>query len=241
MKYRTIIISDFHLAGACNRSGLHRFLEENDADTWYLNGDIIDFWALRRSRSWTNEDSGIIQKLLKKARHGQRIIVLPGNHDPNLRHLIGFELGNISVIEKALFETIDGRKFIVMHGDVFDSVIGHAQGLAKIGAVVYDWLVTLNTSLNWIRRLFGLEYWSFSAAIKKAVKEAVSYVSDFEQSVMELARSEKVDGIICGHIHTPCIKKIDEVLYINCGDWVESLTAVVETDLGELELIRSNH
>ena len=140
------------------------------------------------------------------------------------------------MVNKAVFETAAGKKYIVIHGDIFDSVIGHALWLAKIGAVAYDMLVWLNTSLNWVRKLFGMPFWSLSAAIKRVVKSAVSYVSDFEASLAELAKQNKMDGVICGHIHTPAEKMIDGIEYWNTGDWVESLTAVVEHDDGRLEL-----
>jgi UDP-2,3-diacylglucosamine pyrophosphatase LpxH len=239
--YRTIFISDLHLGGPCNYSGLQDFLINNDANTWYLIGDILDFWAIRRSKVWPNEASAIIQQLLKKAKAGQKLIVLPGNHDPEIRQLEQFEFGNVTIVERAIFISAAGIKLTVLHGDVFDAVIGHAQWLAKIGAFIYDWLVSLNMSLNWLRRLFGWEYWSFSASIKKAVKSAVSYVSDFEESLVELAIQEGTDGVICGHIHTPDFKYVKNILYLNCGDWVESLTAIVEDHNGQLTLMRYNH
>jgi UDP-2,3-diacylglucosamine pyrophosphatase LpxH len=239
--YRTIFLSDLHLGGKCNYSGLLNFLDHNNAETWYLVGDILDFWAINRTKFWSSEATAILQKFLLKARCGQRLVVLPGNHDPELRHLEGFMLDNIEVVERATFTTADGATFTVLHGDVFDAVIGHAKWLAKIGAVVYDWLVDLNMLLNWFRRLFGMDYWSFSAIIKEAVKSTVSYVSDFEESIAELARQDGTDGVICGHIHTPCKKYIGDVLYINIGDWVESLTAVVEHEDGRMELMRYSH
>ena len=236
MHYRTIFISDMHLGGSCCEDAFLGFLRDHDANIWYIVGDFLDFWAIKRSKSWPQNCSVIIQKILRKARKGQRFIIIPGNHDPELRLFEDFELGNISVVNKAVFETAAGKKYIVIHGDIFDSVIGHALWLAKIGAVAYDMLVWLNTSLNWVRKLFGMPFWSLSAAIKRVVKSAVSYVSDFEASLAELAKQNKMDGVICGHIHTPAEKMIDGIEYWNTGDWVESLTAVVEHDDGRLEL-----
>jgi len=234
--YRTIFVSDTHLGGSCNEKAFLNFLRDNDAPTWYIVGDFLDFWAIKRSKSWPQNCSLILQEIFRKARKGQRFFIIPGNHDPELRVFKGFELGNISVLEKAVFTTAAGKRYVVFHGDVFDSVIGHALWLAKTFAVFYDWLVDLNTFLNWFRKLFGMEYRSFSAIIKKAAKNMVSYVSDFEDSIVELARHDGTDGVICGHIHTPDMKIIKGIEYINTGDWVESLTAVVEHDDGRLEL-----
>jgi UDP-2,3-diacylglucosamine pyrophosphatase LpxH len=236
MNYRTIFISDTHLAGACDYEALHSFLHDNHADTWYIVGDFIDFWALRRNKKWPAEASLIIQKLLREARKGSKIILLPGNHDPELRSLEEFKLANIEVVDKAVFETASGKKYIVIHGDLFDTVIGHATWIAQIGAIGYDCLVWLNHKSNWIRKIFKLSNWSLSAAIKKKVKSAVNYISNFETSLSKLASQEGVDGVICGHIHTAEIKLIDQIIYINTGDWVESRTAVVEHPDGVLEL-----
>lgn len=234
-RYRTIFISDTHLGGACNYSALLNFLKENEADTWYIVGDFLGLWEAKRARRWPSEANTVIQKILRKARKGSKFVILPGNHDSELRWFEGFELGNIEVVEKCVFESASGRKFLVIHGDIFDPVMGHAKWLAKVGSVLYDWLVALNTSMNWVRKLFGLNFRSFSAIIKKRVKEAVAYIGDFEESLLELARTEGADGVICGHIHTPALRPEDG--YINCGDWVESLTAIVEHHDGRLELI----
>jgi UDP-2,3-diacylglucosamine pyrophosphatase LpxH len=240
--YRTIFISDTHLGGACNYPALLNFLKENDADTWYVVGDFLGLWEVRRSKNWPPEANTVIQKILRKARKGAKFYFLPGNHDTELNFFKGFELGGIEVVEKIIFEALDGRKFLVIHGDIFDPVIGHAKWVAHIGSFLYDGLVGLNSSLNWLRKLLGMKFWSFSAAIKKAVKGAVSYVGDFEDSLLELARQEGASGVICGHIHTPCMREHDGVFYFNCGDWVESLTAIVEHHDGKFELIHhDNH
>jgi UDP-2,3-diacylglucosamine pyrophosphatase LpxH len=234
--YRTIFISDLHLGGSCNEVAFLNFLRDNDALVWYIVGDFLDFWAIKRHKSWSPGCSLIIQKILRKARKGERFIIIPGNHDTELRIFQDFKLDNISFLEKATFTTAAGKRYAVLHGDIFDSVIGHALWLSKIGAVAYDALVRLNTSLNWVRKIFGFPFWSFSAAIKRVVISAVSYVSDFEASLIELAKQYKMDGVICGHIHTQAMKHVDGIEYINTGDWVESLTAVVENDDGSLEL-----
>lgn len=239
--YRTIFISDTHLGGACNYSALLNFLRDNDADTWYIVGDFLGLWEVRRSRNWPTEANTVIQKILRKARKGSKFILLPGNHDPELRFFEGFELGGIEVVDKTIFESKLGRKFLVIHGDIFDPVIGHAKWLAKVGSVLYDALVALNATMNWFRKLLGMNFWSFSAVVKKAVKGAVSYVGDFEDSLLELARQEGATGVICGHIHTPKMKEVDGTLYYNCGDWVESLSAIVENEDGTFELVFADH
>ncbi len=242
MNYRTIFISDTHLGGACNYSALLNFLRDNDADTWYIVGDFLGLWEVKRSKNWPPEANTVIQKILRKARKGAKFFILPGNHDPELRWFENFELGGISVVEKTVFEAFDGRRFLVIHGDIFDPVMGHAKWLAKIGSVLYDWLVRVNTSMNWVRKLFGMKFRSFSAIIKKRVKEAVAYVGDFEASLLELARQEGACGVICGHIHTAAMKDVDGTAYFNCGDWVESLTAIVEHHDGRFELVHyDNH
>jgi UDP-2,3-diacylglucosamine pyrophosphatase LpxH len=237
--YRTIFISDTHLGGACNYPALLKFLRDNDADTWYIVGDFFGLWEVRRSRGWPVEANTVIQKILRKAYKGSKFIILPGNHDPEFRWFKGFSLGNISIVEKTIFESATGRKFLVIHGDIFDPVMGHAKWLAKVGSVLYDWLVALNASMNWFRKLFGMPFWSFAAVIKKQVKGAVAYIGDFEESLLELAHQEGATGVICGHIHTPALREKEG--YLNCGDWVESLTAIVEHNDGRFELVYGDH
>jgi UDP-2,3-diacylglucosamine pyrophosphatase LpxH len=233
--YRTIFISDLHLGGACNYSALLNFLRDNEADTWYIVGDFLGLWEVRRSHSWPVEASTVVQKILRKARKGSKFVILPGNHDPELRLFEGFEIGNIEIVDKRVFTGLLGRKLLVIHGDIFDPVMGHAKWLAKVGSVLYDWLVAFNTSVNWLRKLFGMKFLSFSAVIKKQVKEAVAYIGDFEESLLELAKSADADGVICGHIHTAALH--EDKGYFNCGDWV-SLTAIVEHHDGRFELVR---
>ena len=243
--YRTIFISDTHLGGACNYQALLNFLRENDADTWYIVGDFLGLWELRRAKTWPPEANTVIQKILRKARKGSKFILLPGNHDPELGIFKGFELGGIEVVDKTIFNALDGRKFLVIHGDLFDPVMGHALWLAKLGSVLYDWLVSLNQSMNWFRKLLGMKFLSFSAVIKKAVKGAVAYAGDYEASLREMARQSGANGVVCGHIHTAALKDEgwDGISYFNCGDFVESLTAIVEhSDTGRFELIHyDNH
>jgi len=230
--YRTIFISDTHLGGPCNHSALKDFLYNNDADTWYIVGDFLDLWA----GGWSVDDNMVIQALINKTNAGQRIIIIPGNHDSNLRHFEHSHIGGVEIVDNTIFTTSAGKTYLVLHGDLFDAVIGHAVWLAKMGAVGYNILILLNKSMNFVRKIFHLPYWSFSAAIKKTVKRAVSYISDFKNSLVHLTYTYGTYGVICGHTHTPehiCIGYVD---YINTGDWVESLTAVVELPDGTLEL-----
>jgi UDP-2,3-diacylglucosamine pyrophosphatase LpxH len=233
--YRSIFISDMHVGGACNYTALRAFLRNNDADTWYIVGDGFGLWEVRRSKQWSPEANIIVQKILRKARKGAKFIIIPGNHDEELRLFEGFEIGNIQILDKVVHTTANGHKFLLIHGDVFDSVVGNK--LAKIGSVLYDFLVVVNAVLNWFRKLFGMPFWSFSAVVKRSVKHAVAYIGDFETLLIGLAEREGMDGVICGHDHTPAIKNIHGLQYINCGDWVESLSAVVEHDDGQLELL----
>ena len=237
MRFQTIFISDTHLGGVCNYSALLNFLKTHDADVWFIVGDFLGLWEVSRSKSWPIDASTVIQKILKKARHGQKFIILPGNHDSELHRFCGFELGNITIVDKTVFNALDGKKFLVLHGDAFDPVIGKALWLSKLGSTLYDFLVILNMSLNWIRKLFGIKFWSFSKMAKSAVKESLAYIGDYEETLVELARQSRLDGVICGHIHTPKIEQFGEICYINTGDWVESLSAVVEHLDGKIELI----
>ena len=234
MRYKTIFISDTHLGGACNYASLFDFLKKNDADTWYIVGDFIDFWAVKRTRVWPVQAKRIMYQILCKSRQGQKFFILPGNHDSQLRDS-KWKKGNIEVVNTAVYES-GGKKYLVLHGDVFDSVIGHAEWLARICSVGYDFLVRANIRLNEIRERMGLPFWRFSGAFKKTFKGIASYISDFEDKASELAKTQGMDGIICGHIHTACDKIQNGIRYLNCGDWVESRTALVEEN-DELHLI----
>ena len=234
MKYKTIFISDTHLGGACDYGALLKFLKNHDANVWYIVGDFLDLWAVKRSRIWPPEAKLIMHEILCKSRRNQKFFILPGNHDSELRDS-NWERGNIKVVNTAIYEC-GGKKYLVLHGDMFDSVIGHAEWLAQIGSIAYDSLVHINMRVNQIRQRLGLPFWSFSAAVKKSIKSIVSYISDFEDSVTDCAKKQGLDGTICGHIHTPCDKMRNGVRYLNCGDWIESHTALVEEN-DELRLI----
>jgi UDP-2,3-diacylglucosamine pyrophosphatase LpxH len=241
-RYRTIFLSDIHLGmKACQAEALLDFLRDNDADTIYLVGDIIDGWALKGGWYWPQSHNDVVQKLLRKARKGARIIYLPGNHDEFLRDFYGTHLGGIEVQETALHTGADGRRYVVLHGDAFDFVIRNYRWLAHLGDFAYDTALVLNRIATAIRRRMGLPYWSLSAWAKGKVKSAVNVVSRFEEALVEEAARQGADGIICGHIHSAASRMIGPVQYLNTGDWVESLTAIVEHDDGRMEVVHWRH
>ncbi|MGB5948268.1 MAG: UDP-2,3-diacylglucosamine diphosphatase [Parvibaculum sp.] len=237
-KHRTLFLSDIHLGTpGCKADLLLDFLRHNDAETIYLVGDIIDGWRLKRSWYWTAAHNAVVQELLRKARKGAAIIYIPGNHDEALRDYTGLNFGGADIMGEAIHETADGRRFLVIHGDQFDSVVKYAKWLAHLGDRAYGAALALNNWLHEIRRLFGLPYWSLSSYLKHRVKNAVEYISSYEAAVARSARERGVDGVICGHIHHAEIRAMDGVLYCNDGDWVESCTALAEDEEGTLSII----
>ena len=236
---RTLFLSDIHLGMRSSQADqLLEFLRVHDAETIYLVGDIIDGWALKGGWYWPQTHNDVVQKLLRKARKGARIIYLPGNHDEFLRDYYGTHFGGIEVQETAIHETADGKRYLVLHGDAFDFVIRHARWLAHLGDAAYDFALFLNRIATAIRRRFGLPYWSLSAWAKLKVKNAVNVISTFEEALAKEARRVGADGVICGHIHHAVSSRIDGIHYLNTGDWVESLTAITEDQSGRLEIIR---
>ncbi|SMF62314.1 UDP-2,3-diacylglucosamine pyrophosphatase LpxH [Tistlia consotensis] len=237
-RYRTIFLSDIHLGTrGCKAEFLLDFLRFNEAETIYLVGDIFDGWRLRRSWYWPQAHNDVVQKLLRKARKGARLIYLPGNHDELLRAYTGRHFGGVEVMSEAIHETADGRRMLVLHGDAFDGIVTYAKWLARLGDWTYNLALTVNHWFNLVRRRFGFGYWSMSAWLKGRVKNAVQFIDQYEQAVAEEARRRGVDGVICGHIHKAEQRMIGEVLYINDGDWVESCTALVEHFDGRLEIL----
>jgi UDP-2,3-diacylglucosamine pyrophosphatase LpxH len=235
---RTIWISDLHLGTRSSKvEGLLDFLAHHTADRYYLVGDIIDGWALQRSWYWPASHNDVLQALLDRAQDAE-MIYLPGNHDEAARQFPGLQLGGITIQEQAVHTTRDGRRLLVLHGDQFDGVVRHARWLSKLGGLAYQSLLTLNRYLNQVRRWMNKPYWSLAAAAKTTTKRAVQYIADFEQAVVRRARREAVDGVICGHIHVPELRPIEDVTYANTGDWVENCTALVEYPDGRLDLRR---
>lgn len=238
IRVRTVWISDLHLGTpGCQARALLDFLREVECEQLFLVGDIVDGWQLRRSWYWPQAHNDVVQKLLRKARKGCRVIYVPGNHDEFARKYLNHSFGGIEVAHEWIHETADGRKLWVTHGDLFDGVIQCAKWLAHVGDSAYEFTLKLNRHLNSLRARLGLPYWSLSKYLKLKVKRAVSYLNDFEEALAKEARKRGVQGVVCGHIHHAELRDIDGILYANDGDWVESLTALVEHADGHLEIL----
>jgi UDP-2,3-diacylglucosamine pyrophosphatase LpxH len=237
-RYRSVWISDLHLGTpGCQAVALLDFLKHVESENLFLVGDIIDGWQLRRSWCWPQAHNDVIQKLLRKARKGTKVVFIPGNHDEFARKYVEHNFGGVDVAEEWIHETADGRKLWIVHGDLFDGVIQCAKWLAHVGDSAYEFTLKLNRHFNSLRARLGLPYWSLSKYLKLKVKRAVSYVGDFESAVAREARKRGVHGVVCGHIHHAELRDIDGILYANDGDWVESLTALVEHADGHLEIL----
>ena len=237
-RHRAIFLSDIHLGTrGCQADLLLDFLKKNESDYLYLVGDIVDGWQLRRRWFWPQAHNDVVQKLLRRSRKGCRVVFVPGNHDEFARQFDGHHFGGIEVANEAVHVTADGRRLWVVHGDHFDGVIQCAKWLAYVGDAAYEFTLKVNHWLNSLRARLGLPYWSLSKYLKLKVKRAVSYVSDFESAVAREARRLGVQGVVCGHIHHAEMREIEGVLYANDGDWVESLSALVEHGDGRLEII----
>lgn len=238
-RFRTVFISDVHLGfRGCSADYLLDFLDSIETDTLYLVGDIIDVWSLKRSFFWPTAHNDVVRAILGKARRGTRVVYIPGNHDCIFRDYDGMQFGNVEIRREAIHETADGRRFVVLHGDEFDSVIKASPLLEALGNHAYAFVLRLNRCVNFFRRRFGFPYWSIAAYLKHKVKNAVSYIANFEHALADEARRRGVDGMICGHIHRAQISKIGDVLYCNDGDWVESCTTLTEDFAGRLTLLR---
>ncbi|MCT4657275.1 MAG: UDP-2,3-diacylglucosamine diphosphatase [Cohaesibacter sp.] len=238
-RHRALFLSDIHLGTrGCQAEMLLDFLKIHDAETIYLVGDIVDGWRLQKGWYWPQSHNDVVQKLLRKARKGSRIIYVPGNHDEFLRNYYGAHFGGIEVVETHIHETANGKKFLVIHGDQFDMVVRHAKWLAHLGDWAYSLALGINTVLNLARRKLGFGYWSLSAWAKLKVKNAVNFIGTFEETLSQEALKHNVDGVICGHIHHAEIHSKFGIDYMNTGDWVESCTAIIEHEDGEFELIR---
>jgi UDP-2,3-diacylglucosamine pyrophosphatase LpxH len=238
LRFRAIFISDTHLGTpGCRAEALLDFLRRTESEFLYLVGDIVDGWQLKRRWYWRQSHNDVVQKVLRKARKGTRVIYIPGNHDEAARHFLGVDFGEIAIREEAIHHTARGQRLWVTHGDFFDGVVQYAKWLAVVGDVLYTFTLKLNQQLNALRGRLGLRYWSLSQFLKRKVKNAVSYVLAFETALAQEARRRGADGVVCGHIHQAEIRDIGGILYCNDGDWVESLTALVETLDGELRIL----
>jgi UDP-2,3-diacylglucosamine pyrophosphatase LpxH len=237
-KYRTIWISDIHLGTrGCNAHMLIDFLDSVDSDTLYLVGDIIDGWRLKKRFYWPATHNDIVWRIMKRAKRGTRVVYIPGNHDEMFRQFTGMEFGGVEIRRKAIHETADGRKLLVMHGDEFDTIMLAHRWLAFVGDAAYTALMSLNRWVNAVRQWFDLPYWSLSKMAKHKVKNAVAFISKFEEVVAHEAGARGVDGVVCGHIHNADMREINGIQYYNDGDWVEGCTALVEHFDGRMEVL----
>jgi UDP-2,3-diacylglucosamine pyrophosphatase LpxH len=237
-RYRALFLSDMHLGSrGCQSERLVDFLNNHEAETIYLVGDIVDGWRLGSKWYWPAAHDHIVQILLRAAHRGVRIVYIPGNHDAFLRDFYGTHFGGVEVVEQAVHVAADGRRYLVIHGDSFDAALKHTRKLAFLGGSAVRATSAVNQVLNLARRCLGLSHWSLSQWAKLKVKHATNYLSDFEQSLADLAHRHAVDGVICGHVHHAAIHDDFGVRYINCGDWIESCTAVAEHGNGLFELV----
>ncbi len=237
-RFRTLFISDVHLGARSSQAGLLLdFLAHHDADTIYLVGDIIDGWRLKQSWFWPEAHNDLVQAMLAKASSGTRVVFMPGNHDEFARDYLGQRVGGIEIVDRALHQGHDGRQYLVIHGDQFDAVVLHARWLARLGDGAYRTAQAINARVSAVRRAMGLTYWSFSAWAKYKVKKAVNFISSFERTLADEARRAGAQGVICGHIHHAAIHDFNGIAYMNCGDWVESCTALAEAQDGSFRII----
>lgn len=239
LEYRAVFISDIHLGTRNSQAtALLDFLKSVECQDLYLVGDIVDFWKVRRGPHWPQSHNDVLQKLLRKSRKGTRVVFIPGNHDDGLRDYAGMNFGGVELRRDAVHEGANGKRYLILHGDEFDVVVRYARWLAFLGDRSYEAALALNVPLNFMRRMFGLGHWSLSAFLKQKVKSAVSYIGEFEEALASEARRRDAQGLICGHIHYANERMIEGIHYLNCGDWVESCTAIGERFDGQFEIIR---
>jgi UDP-2,3-diacylglucosamine pyrophosphatase LpxH len=238
--YRSIWISDIHLGTkSCKAEQLVDFLKNNTAETLYLVGDIIDGWKVQKnSWKWNKKQSAVVRKILKIS-DKNRVIFIPGNHDEFLRPILSHNLQfqGLELHNQFVHIGVDGKRYLVVHGDLFDGITRLSPWLSFLGDSLYDFVLGLNNVFNGVRHRFGFGYWSLSKYLKYRVKKAVDFMFQFEKNLADYARRKGYDGVICGHIHHPEIKDIDGITYMNDGDWVESCSALVEHHDGRFEIV----
>jgi UDP-2,3-diacylglucosamine pyrophosphatase LpxH len=238
-KYKSIFISDIHLGSrGCKAEELCSFLKHNTSENLFLVGDIIDGWRLRRKFFWRQSHTNVIRRFLTASKRNTRVVYITGNHDEDFRMLSPFSFGNIELYNHFRYKAVNGKTYMVIHGDLFDGVLRtRLKFLYHVGDFVYEQLLRVNNLLQKIRSALGLSYWSLSAYLKNKTKEALSYLNDFEDLITDYCKKKHADGVICGHVHHPAIKMINDVEYMNDGDWVESCTALVEHHDGKWEIV----
>jgi len=240
-KYKSIFISDVHLGTKdCKAATLNDFLKNNSCETLYLVGDIIDGWRIQQNKwRWKQTHTNVIRRILGCSKDGTKVIYIAGNHDEFLRPLLSYHIGFglVEIANQYEHIGVDGKKYLVVHGDLFDGITRLAPWISFLGDRAYDFILSANTNLNWARRKLGFGYWSLSRFLKYRVKKAIDFVFHFEKNIAKYCAKRGFDGVICGHIHHAEIKNIDGVVYMNDGDWVESCTALVEHHDGTWEII----
>jgi UDP-2,3-diacylglucosamine pyrophosphatase LpxH len=240
--YKSIFISDVHLGSKDSKAAeLNEFLKTVESENIYLVGDIIDAWKIQQNKfKWKNSHTDVVRTLLKKSRKGTQIIYVAGNHDEFLRPMIRYaaNFGNVKICNQIVHEGLDGKKYLVVHGDLFDGITRLSPWLSFMGDKAYDIILDLNSRFNWIRHRMGFGYWSLSKWLKHRVKKAIDFIFEFELTITAYAKRKGYDGVICGHIHYAEIKTVNDITYMNDGDWVESKTALVEHMDGRWEILR---
>jgi len=239
--YKTIIVSDVHLGTKGSKSKeIARFLKQFQCDNLILNGDIIDGWQLKKSGSWKRKHTRFFNRVLKMMENqSTKVYYLRGNHDDFLDQILPLQIGRLQILADMTYES-NGKTYFITHGDVFDSITTNLRWIAYLGDVGYTFLLWLNRVVNYYRYKKGLPYFSLSQFVKGKVKQAVSYVDDYETELAKMAKAKGCDGIICGHIHKAENRMIDGVHYLNSGDWVETMSALAEDHEGNWELIYFN-
>lgn len=239
LRYRTIWISDTHLGTkACKAEYLRDFIDNTESEILYLVGDIIDLWKLKGGVYWPILHGDILQRIINKAKNGTRVIYIPGNHDGLLRKHVGTHFSGIDIQLNAVHTAADGSKFLILHGDEFDNIVCHNKSLLYLGGEAYELLLLVNRWLNYVRSKLGFKYWSLAHYLKYKVKNINNFMRNFQHILSIEAQKRKVDGIICGHIHHADLTQMEfGKIYANCGDWIESCTALAEDFEGNLTLI----
>lgn len=239
LRYRAVFISDLHLGSAsCDAEAVRAFLRIVQCDKLYLVGDIVDLWVARPKKKWKQEHTNVVRTILGIAKHGTAVFFCPGNHDSEFRRMNGSEFGNIFIEDKFIHTTLEGKRYLVIHGDYFDKSVNQFKIIAVLGAWVHELLTSLNNANNKLREKRGLPLRDFSGGLKKRVKNFISYFTNFDDRIATDAKNQGFDGVICGHIHKPAFTLHEcGVWYINTGDWMSHCTALVEHLDGRLELI----
>lgn len=238
LDYRTVFISDAHLGSrGCQAAALSKFIKYVRCERLYLVGDIVDMWRLKQRWYWPGEHNNVLRRILNQTKHHTDVVFVPGNHDEGARQFLHSDFGGIRILPYAVHVTADGKRLLVVHGDQFDMIVKHSRFVSMLGGKAYEGLIAFNRHYNTARRTLGLPYKSLSKSIKGKVKHACMFISKFEETLAHEANRRGLDGVICGHIHEPAAQEDGETLYYNCGDWVESCTALVEHHDGRMEVI----